>query len=131
MQDIHGDLLQAMAEMAAVTQAPAPVQERYTGARWRLSKVSSARRALWDELYPKIYARADPQQALALAALNKSNIELRRLSSAHINRWSTAAVEADWEGYCEASRIIRWRMMSVVRHERRHVLPMLSQLSQV
>ncbi len=131
MHNAHDQLLQAMSDMAAVTESPMPERGRYTQARWRLSKASTALRALWDELYPKIYRHSQGQEASALAAIDASNMELRGLSSAHIRRWSTEAIDADWPAYCEASRNIRWKMMAIVRHQRRHVIPTLHRLGQL
>lgn len=131
MQNAHDDLLRAIADMAAITQAPSGIREQYTAARWRLSKASKARRDLWDELYPKLYGRLTGQDAAALATLDAANGHLRTQSSAHISRWSAEAIDADWSTYCEASRTIRWCIMSILRHERRYVIPVLERLSRL
>jgi hypothetical protein len=52
---------------------------------------------------------------------------MRSASAAHIGTWSTEAVAANWASYCQASRMIRWSIMSLMRHERRDLIPMLKQ----
>ena len=128
LEQAHDELLQAMAEMAAVTQSDVPVRSAYTRARWRLSVASKRRRAAWEKAKKHLITHCGQATLETLNRLAGSNEELRRASTAHIARWSAESIDADWKGYCEASRAIRWKMMSIVRHERRDILPLLNQL---
>ena len=121
----HEELLKAIAEMARVTQPDSIDLQAYTAARWRVSKANRRRRDLWDKVYNHLRITVSGKDAEVLKRLANANVELRSASAAHIGQWSTEAVAADWESYCQASRMIRWSIMSLVRHERRDLLPML------
>ena len=131
LRTAHDILLKAMAEMAIATQTPLPDRQAYTAARWRLSKASRDRRAVWEKVYQYLLARVGPAEVVTLSRLAAANAELRRASTGHIGRWSGPVVDGDWVGYCEASQTIRWRMMSIVRQERSVVLPMLERIKRV
>jgi hypothetical protein len=126
--DAHEKVLEAMSVLAALTQKVDPDREAYTKARWRLSKASRIRRTVWDEALALLSNRADAAETGILADLQKSNYELRECSGKHVSEWTSERIGLDWIGYCEASRTIRWKMMSVLRHERRHVFPMLERV---
>ena len=121
----HEDLLRSLAEMARATQPDTIDLHGYTAARWRLSKANRRRRDLWEKAYNRLRGVVSGKDADVLKRLADANVELRSAFAAHISKWSTEAVAADWESYCQASRMIRWSIMSLVRHERRDLLPML------
>ena len=121
----HEDLLRAMAEMANAAQPGSPDLHRCITARWKLSKANRARRDLWEKVHIHLRFKVSGQDAEVLKRLANANAELRSASRIHIGRWSAEAVGADWQGYCEASRTIRWKIMSLVRHERQGLMPIL------
>lgn len=125
----HEDLLRAMAEMVNATQPSAPDLHRCTIARWKLSMANGVRRDLWQKVHIHLRCKVSPEDAQVLQQLDNANAELRIASHAHIGRWSAEAMGADWQGYCEASRTIRWKIMSLVRHERRDLMPILHRAS--
>jgi hypothetical protein len=129
MQEVHEKLLKAIADMADATQPGTPDPEKFTYARWRLSKASRARRVLWEQVRGYIAGRASGGERDAIDRLVADNEELRRSGTAHIGRWSSQAIVQNWEDYCDASRSVRWEIMSVVRHERRNIMPILERLS--
>ena len=122
---VHEDLLRAMAEMANAAQPDSPNLHKCTTARWKLSKANRARRDLWEKVHLHLQCKVSRQDAEILKRLEDANAELRRASRIHIGRWSAEALGADWQGYCQASRIIRWKIMALVRHERQDLMPIL------
>lgn len=121
----HEQLLEAMSEMAAVTNQPVFDKERLTVARWRIARASRARLELWDRVRDFLFQQIRAPKTEQLAKLIAENIEVREAASAIIARWPLESIEADWSGYCEAARQIRWKQMSIIRHERRDLLPIL------
>jgi hypothetical protein len=124
---VHENLIRAMAEMANATQPDSPNLNGCTTARWKLSKANRARRDLWEKVHIHLRCKVSREDAEVLKRLANANAEQRSASRIHIGRWSAEAVDADWLGYCEASRTIRWKMMSLIRHERRDLMPILHQ----
>ena len=96
VQTAQSELLEAMAEMAGVTQTPGPIRDRYTAARERLTKASEARTALWSKLYPKLHNRISCQEAAELEALDAANRHFQTRSAAHLSRWTYKTIERDW-----------------------------------
>lgn len=126
----HEQLLKAVAGLAAVTGEPVPCRERYTATRCRIVKASRARLELWEVVRAHLFQQVGGPTRALLFKLAAENIELREAVSAIIARWSSEAIESDWGGYCEAARQVRWKQMSIIRHERRDLLPILQRLGQ-
>lgn len=124
----HEQLLKALAENAAVTQKTTPDRVRIAASRWRISKASRARLELWEKVRRALVSPSGGTDELLLR-LSVENDELREAFSGMVTQWSSEAIEADWPGYCEAAQQIRWRQMSIIRHERRNLLPILLRLS--
>lgn len=131
MHRVHDQLLRAMSEMAAATNTPTPVRQQYAGARWRLSKAGNSYRALWAQLRPRILPHMDGKELDELASVDLSKAELRCLSSESLGRWSVETIDVNWPAYCEESRRIRWKLMALVRHEKRYIVPVLERLARV
>jgi hypothetical protein len=122
----HADLLNAMAVMASAADAPVADRHLYSNARWRLSQASLKRRMLWGRIYRHLAPRAGPHDAAALDRIQATDVALQQQSAAHVGKWTTDAIEADWAGYCDASRTIRWKMNAHMDAERRVVYPLLA-----
>jgi len=46
-------------------------------------------------------------------------------SAAHVRRWTAQTIDADWAGYCDASRRIRRQMASGLEAEKLILFPIL------
>lgn len=125
LRNAHQNLLAAMDAMNGVTRESQPDRARYANARWRISQASLARRTLWNKIYRHLLPRVSSQEAVDLEHLRTADHEMLRHSANHIATWIKARIEADWEGYCEASRAIRWRMKSCLREEQRILYSLL------
>lgn len=114
-----------MAVMDSVTREL--VADRlYASARWRLSQASLKRRTLWVRIFEHLVPRAGPRDAADLQSLQTANVEMLRYSAAHVGKWTIDTIEADWPGYCEASRAIRWKMKAGMGAEKRVLHPLLT-----
>lgn len=121
----HQTLLAAMEEIDRLTREPQFDSARLTGARWRISQASLARRILWGTIFRHLLPRVSPEEAADLKILNESDGEMLRHSANHVAIWALPRIEADWEGYCEASRAIRRRMKACMDTEHRLLYPMM------
>ena len=129
LRNAHQNLLAAMDAMNCVTREPQPDRARYASARWRISQASLARRTLWGTIFRHLLPSVSSQEAADLEHLQTADHEMLRHSANHIAIWVLARIEADWEGYCEASRAIRWKMKSCLGAEQHILYPMLERNS--
>lgn len=129
LQDAHDALVRALEEIEAVTREPAANRERFSSARWRLSNASLARRVLWQRIRRSMADCALGADARTLAELHETDRALLRDSAEHVRTWTAAAIEARWDGYCAASRDIRWKMQAAISAERRLLYPLLERFS--
>ena len=129
LRNTHQNLLAAMDAMDFVTRGPQPDRARYTSARWRISQASLARRTLWGTIFRHLLPRVSSQEAADLEHLRTADRQMLRHSASHVAIWILARIEVDWEGYCQASRGIRWRMKACLGAERRILYPMLERNS--
>ena len=130
LRNAHRALLAALADMEAVTRDPAPERERYSAARWRLSNVSFARRSLWQRIHQALADCTLGADAATLAELQQADIATTYASAAYVREWTAAAIDADWAGYCAASKEIRWQMKAAISVEQRLLYPLLARQSQ-
>lgn len=125
LHDAHEALLIALAEMEAVTRDPAADRLRFSGARWRVSNASLARRTLWQRIRQKLAQCALGADARIVEELQQADAALLRASGEHVHTWTAAAVEARWGAYCLASREIRSKMKAAMVAEQRLLYPLL------
>ena len=121
----HKALLAAMEVIDGLTREPEFDSARFANARWRISQASLTRRMLWGTIFRHLLPRVSPEEAADLEILGHADREMLRHSANHIAIWVLARIEADWEGYCEASRAIRRRMKACMDAEHRLLYPMM------
>ena len=127
LQQAHDRLTAALDALAEVTCDPFPHRVRFTQARFRVSHASLLRRALLGQATDLLLAGARPNEVKALRQLQSAGPETRLESSAHVAKWTSDAIEADWLAYCDASGAMRLRMIAQIDSERRIVYPLLKQ----
>lgn len=129
----HVALLDSIAELEKACALPVPDEAPFTAIRWTLSGASLTRRMLWAKILGflvPLAAQADDKAAAAdLRRLQEDDIALLKASTAHVGRWSADAALADWNAYCEASRIMRGRMRAGIEAEKKLLYPLLERLS--
>ena len=125
LRQAHSALLDAIAELEAITHEPAPDSERFTAVRWRLSRASLTRRMLWTRILGHLLPRVGEAAADELRQLQDADIDLLRTSIRHVSKWTTQGALADWTAYCAASRTMRGRMAAGIEAEKQLLYPML------
>jgi hypothetical protein len=100
-------------------------EEAFGVIRMNVSQANLARRQVVGRAWAHIVSSLSPEETQAMRKRRKSDIELLHLLSGHIGRWTTAAVTADWEVYCKASRKIKARLGEAIQAEKRQLYPLL------
>lgn len=129
LKTAHGNLSAAIEELARLMEAPLPSPDLLINVRWNLSKASLDRRLLWGRIHLGLARRVDAASEDALRNLQDIDMRLLRASAAHVSEWTPSAVKMDWEGYRQASAIMRRRMLEGIEAERRLLYPILESLS--
>ena len=125
LRQAHEFLIAAMEVMDRLTRQSNADPSCFANARWRISQASLARRTLWGAIFRHLLPRANLKDVVELERLATADREMLRYSANHISTWVPGRIDADWEGYCEASRAIRWRMKACLGAERRILYPLL------
>ena len=128
LREAHENVAAAVVDMDEVTSSRSE-QLDYTRARFHISRASMARRQLFRAVCAKLDGQLEGEEADALAIVQATDAELMARSSAHISRWVPNAIEADWPGYCAASRQVRGHMKRELECEKRLLFPILEQLA--
>ncbi|HUE78885.1 MAG TPA: hypothetical protein VMN38_04570 [Sphingomicrobium sp.] len=129
LRDAHASLALAMRVLEELTCGSLADRERYAAARWRISQASLSRRTLWGKIYRHLIAGVGLQDAAVLNDLQADEMRMLHCSAAHVGRWTMAAIDQDWPGYCRASEVVRGQLSARTDNERRLLYPMLERLS--
>jgi hypothetical protein len=124
----HSDMLAELRSLERLTNQP-ELCGQYGAVRWRLAQASLNRRAVWNSIYARLIGCVRTDDATHLRSLQAADIELLRLSTGHIARWSPAVIAQDWPGYCKASRRLRPLIEAQIHAEKRMICPMLQRYS--
>jgi len=117
LQQVHAALRERIAALGAITAEEQPSKMEYTSGRLRLSQASIDRRSALARALRFLEERGTPADQAAVAKVRAADGELIAHSVAHLARWTTEAVAADWKGYCEASQSMRDHMLRSVEAE--------------
>lgn len=124
LRTMHEELLAALAELERATGESSFDEATLSHIRYRLSRVSGARRKLVEALCTDLIARGEPAEPLR--ALRDANAATRAVSTTHIGMWSLRDVAKDWAGYCRASATMRARMRRQIEREKAVLYPRLA-----
>jgi len=128
LRTLHEELVTTLAELEGVTHQSSFDEPTLSNIRYRLSRVSGARRKLVESLCMELIARGEPAEQLR--ALREENLATRGISTAHIGAWNLPAVANDWPGYCRASATMRARMRRQIEREKLVLYPYLEKAGQ-
>ena len=125
MSEAHDALAAALAAHEQLTCEETSDPNRYTESRWRLSKASLIRRALLGRIHEQLRPLLGAGDAALLDSLIAADQEIVQISSAHIQRWSSASIDRDWNGYRAAAAAICRTMRGEVENEKRRLDPLM------
>lgn len=125
LKDAHRNLIAQMTAMEALATADEFDASLCTSGRWRLSQASLTRRLLAARICQYLLSRPEVAETAEIKRLADADQAMLRESTAHLGRWPTARLVADWQGFCLASRDIRRKTHEHIAHEQRLLYPLL------
>lgn len=129
LKEAHAALIGAIGELAQATSGPFPPGRRaLVELRWAVSQASLDRRLLWGQIHTLLARRVEARLERDLRQLQEADVTLIRASAKHVSRWTIDAIMEDWEGYCQASELMRGQMLEAIGGEERLLYPILERL---
>lgn len=125
LEKVRGEALNAMGLMDAVTSEYAVDRYRVSTTRWKLSQAGLRGCTASGIIFQYLLPRATSQGVEALQLIQRDHLKILEDSTLHIQKWTLDRIEADWPGYCQAYRTIRWKMTTYINAEKRILHPML------
>lgn len=126
LKHAHAQVRACLREMETVTSRSSADRLEYTRARFHISSASMHRRSRFNQVCAELSKNASPSEASIIEKLRDGDRALMRKSAAHVMHWTAPRVEADWLGYCAASRQLRKQMALVIDAEENLLLPLLA-----
>lgn len=121
----HAELRTCLAEMEQLTLLPSASRSDFATARFRISNASLKRRAPFKAACEELIQTATAEAAKVIADLRLADSVWIKLSARHVRDWPAEAIEADWSGYCKASRAIRRHIANELDHVEQRLHPLL------
>lgn len=121
----HRRCSEALDVLLAGTQKSKLEPDKLMNARWDLSRAILVRRALWGKVFRQLISQLSSEEAKALRALDLADQALLRRCASHNATWSSSGIEANWEGYCEAAKVLATLIKAALREEEGILLPIL------
>lgn len=122
-------LIEAIAELANATSRSSPDRSEYTNARLRISQAESTRSAAFNSVCDFLRPLVAPHQWTTIAALRAADTGSRMYAAVHAAEWTDERIEADWQGYCLASKGMRMKLGEAIQRARALLCPLLEQVS--
>jgi hypothetical protein len=129
LREAHADLIEAIEQLAKLTSGSLPDRQMLIDLRWAVSRSSLARRLLWGQIHALLGRSAGATVERDLRHLQELDAELIQASAKHVGSWTTDAIVEDWEGYCQASELMRGQMLDAIAEEKRLLYPILSSVA--
>jgi hypothetical protein len=128
LREAHATLVEAIEQLARLTSGPLPDRQVLIDVRWAVSQSSLARRLLWSQIHTFLARRVAARFEQDFRHLQKVDFTLIRASAKHVGTWTIDAITKDWEGYCQASQLMRSQMLEAIAGEKRLLYPILESL---
>lgn len=116
------ELLECMAALEAETAKQAPDIAAIASARMRLMQASRKRGAILDSIVASEMRTRTGTALGELLAFTEKVRNARAISTAYVSKWTPAALEANWRGYCAASGVLRGQMRQLIQVETQFLL---------
>jgi hypothetical protein len=129
LQQAHAVVRSCIQEMEVVTSASSPDRLKYTEARLRISRASTARRACLSAILCEILESPAEEEKATIGRVQEADRALLQKSARLVSQWTPEAIAADWRGYRAASRQIRRHMVAELEIEENLLFPLLTKRS--
>lgn len=128
LKETHAALVGAIEDLAHLTSGPLPDRRVLVELRWTVSRASLSRRLLWNQIHMFLARRVEARFERNLRQLQETDLDLMGASTKHVGRWTLDAIADDWEGYRQASDLMRRKMLNAIAGEKRLLYPILESL---
>ena len=125
LQNAHIRLIAAIKDLAKITGQTRGDKVEYSAIRFRVSEASLARRITFRAACDFLLPTASPGDEQTISRLRSADSELAKHASGHVQKWTTATVDLDWEGYCLAMGEMRRGLLKQIELERSMLYPLL------
>lgn len=130
LREDHAELVKLVRRLGSFIDQPVPpaALELFDLRRQLTSTLIAHLKAEDWVLYPRLLASPDPKIAATARAFNEEMGGLASAFSGYCDKWSAAAIGADWAGYCADSRDIIDALTNRILRENRELLPLIDRL---
>ena len=130
LREDHAELVKLVRRLGSFIDQPSPpaALELFDLRRQLTATLIAHLKAEDWVLYPRLLAGPDPKIAATARAFNEEMGGLAAAFSGYCDKWSAAAIGADWAGYCADSRGIIDALTNRILRENRELLPLIDRL---
>ena len=130
LREDHAELVKLVRRLGSFIDQPSPpaALELFDLRRQLTATLIAHLKAEDWVLYPRLLASPDPKIAATARAFNEEMGGLASAFSGYCDKWSAAAIGADWAGYCADSRDIIDALTNRILRENRELLPLIDRL---
>jgi hypothetical protein len=130
LREDHAELVKLVRRLGSFIDQPSPpaALELFDLRRQLTATLIAHLKAEDWVLYPRLLASPDPKVAATARAFNEEMGGLASAFSGYCDKWSAAAIGADWAGYCADSRGIIDALTNRILRENRELLPLIDRL---
>jgi hypothetical protein len=125
LQGAHRQIEAAIIEVEAMMAEGQPDPALSSALRMRIGQANLARSRIAREICSHLISTISIREAEAVRGLQRQDAEQFQQTSELIRQWTPTAVQADWEGYCAASRQARDQIRAIVAAEKWLFYPLL------
>jgi hypothetical protein len=125
LQGAHRQIEAAIIEAEAMMAEGQPDPALSSALRMRIGQANLARSRIAREICSHLISTISIREAEAVRGLQRQDAEQFQQTSELIRQWTPTAVQADWEGYCAASRQARDQIRAIVAAEKWLFYPLL------
>jgi hypothetical protein len=129
LQGAHRQIEAAIIEVEAMMAEGQPDPALSSALRMRIGQANLARSRIAREICSHLISTISISEAEAVRGLQRQDAEQFQQTSELIRQWTPTAVQADWEGYCAASRQARDQIRAIVAAEKWLFYPLLERAS--
>lgn len=132
IREDHAELVRLARRLATMIEQPTPPSRlELFELRRQIASLLIAHLKLEDwVLYPRLMNSGDAEMAETGRRFNEEMGGLSAAFASYSDQWSANVINADWSGYCNATRGIIDALTNRITRENRELLPLLDRLDE-
>lgn len=125
VQSAHEELLERLRELGQLLDQPQPNLPQLTTTRLKLAHLRLTRGSLVARIAECLAGKMSPSEEATLGRMRLAHQQMLEAASAHTNKWTLDAVEADWPEYRRATREVARLWLQKAKTEQQLLYPLL------